>query len=87
VSPETLQQASEEFDRIVNHKPNHPLFVYDADGLRVGSLWYLYFRVVDRLADDAARRKAATLGLREESQGEAGTLWVAIQQYLRGLKQ
>lgn len=86
VSPEKLPHAAEEFNRTVNHKPNHPLFVYDSDGLRTGSLWYLYFRVVDRLPDDAARRKAADLGLREATQGEAGTMWVAIQQYIRGVK-
>ena len=77
---------AEEFNRAVGHKPNHPMFVYDSDGIRSGGLWYLYFRVVDRLADDAARRKAADLGLREGTEGEAGTMWVAIQQHLRGLK-
>lgn len=86
VSPESLAQAAEEFNRIVNHKPNQPVFVYDKDGIRAGSLWYLYFRVVDRLADDAARRKATDLGLRETTQGEAGTMWVAIQQHLRSAK-
>lgn len=86
VSPETLPQATAEFDRTVSHKPNHPLFVYDSDGVRAGGLWYLYYRTVDGLADDAARRKAASLGLREDAQGEAAAMWLAIQQQLRATK-
>lgn len=83
VSPQTLPQSSEEFNRVVSDPTNPPLFVYDNDGSLAGALWYLHFRTVERMPDEAARAKAAALGLREDVQGEAGTLWVAIQEYLR----
>jgi protein tyrosine phosphatase (PTP) superfamily phosphohydrolase (DUF442 family) len=83
VSPPQLAAAVNEFHRIVNDPANLPLFVYDKDGLLAGALWYLWFRTAEGLSDEAARRKAAGLGLKEETRGESGTLWVAIQEYLR----
>jgi protein tyrosine phosphatase (PTP) superfamily phosphohydrolase (DUF442 family) len=83
VSPQNLAAAVNDFNRIVGDPANLPLFVYDKDGTLAGALWYLHFRTVDRLPDETARRKAAALGLREETRGDAGTLWVAIQDYLR----
>lgn len=83
VTPQTLQAAVEDFNRILSEPAAQPMFVYDRDGTLAGSMWYLHFRMVDRLSDDAARRKAAALGLKEETTGEAGTLWLAIQEYLR----
>jgi hypothetical protein len=86
VSPANLAQAVDEFNRTVSNRANEPLFVYDTDGLLAGSLWYLFFRTLDRLPDASARQKAATLGLKETTQGEAGAMWLAIQRYLQGLR-
>lgn len=83
VTPQTLPQALAEFNRLVSDKALQPLFVYDRDGMLTGGLWYLHFRAVDKLPDDAARRKAAALGLKEDATGEAANLWLAIQEYVR----
>lgn len=85
VSSQTLPQSSEEFNRVVSDPTALPLFVYDRDGLLAGAMWYLHFRTVERLPEEASRQKAAALGLKEDSRGEYGTMWVAIQDYLRKL--
>lgn len=83
VSAQNLGKAIEEFNRAVSATDNQPLFVYDRDGTLAGPLWYLRFRTVDRLPDEEARRKATTLGLRDDGTGDSINLWVAIQEYLR----
>jgi protein tyrosine phosphatase (PTP) superfamily phosphohydrolase (DUF442 family) len=70
------------FNQTVADPSLQPLFVYDKDGTLAGAMWYLHFRNVDRLGDAEARAKAARLGLRENGQGEAQLLWLAIQNYL-----
>ena len=52
------------------------------DGVRTGSLWYLYLRTVESLPDDAAQVKAAALGLRDATGDEKTNFWLAIQDYL-----
>jgi len=81
VSPATLGSAFERFKAVVGDRSARPVFVFDDTGVRAGSLWYLYFRTVDALADDAARVRAAPLGLRDAGD-EATKFWVAIQDYL-----
>jgi protein tyrosine phosphatase (PTP) superfamily phosphohydrolase (DUF442 family) len=83
VSDARLGQAVEEFNRAISAADSQPVFVYDRDGSLAGPLWYLRFRSVDRLADDEARRKATSLGLRDDGTGDSISLWVAIQEYLR----
>ena len=83
VSDVRLGQAVEEFNRVLGAADNQPVFVYDRDGTLAGPLWYLRFRSVDRLADEEARRKATSLGLRDDGTGDSISLWVAIQEYLR----
>lgn len=80
VSPETLSRATlDEFARLVSNSSTQPLFVYDANGSLTGPLWYLYFRKVERLSDDAARIRAGRLGLREPTDADSRALWDAIR--------
>jgi protein tyrosine phosphatase (PTP) superfamily phosphohydrolase (DUF442 family) len=83
VSPKTLTpKVVEEFNRIVTDPANRPLFVYDKDGSLAGALWYLHFRTAGKLPDEEARKKAASLGLKEEADGGAREMWLAIQKFL-----
>ena len=81
VTPENLPQTAEQFHAIVADTSRHPLYVFDEDGVRAGVLWYLHFRTIDALNDDAARIRARPLGFLE--QGNEATPWLlAIQRYL-----
>jgi protein tyrosine phosphatase (PTP) superfamily phosphohydrolase (DUF442 family) len=83
VSSETLSRPTvDEFNRLVNDASAQPLFVYDQTGALTGGLWYLYFRRVERLDDDAARLRAGRLGLRDDADGEPAAMRRAVQQYL-----
>jgi protein tyrosine phosphatase (PTP) superfamily phosphohydrolase (DUF442 family) len=83
LSPQTLTRTvADEFNRIVGDASGHPLFVYDREGMLAGGLWYLHFRIVDGLSDEAARTRAAGLGLREDLNGTHRTMWLAIQKLL-----
>ena len=89
VSPKDLSPlVVEEFFRIVNDPANWPLFVYDNDGSLMGGLWYLYFRIVDKVESGDAARKAIQLGLKEVKDGQAADspyaeMWDAVQEYMR----
>lgn len=83
-SPQTLAKATvDEFNRLVGDSAVHPLFVYDGDGVLGGGLWYLHFRTVLQMSDEQARARATPLGLKDTTTGEPGTMWVAIQKFLR----
>lgn len=83
VSPETLSRPTvDEFTRWVSDGNSQPLFVYDQTGALAGGLWYLYFRQIERLDDDAARLRAGRLGLRDDADGEPAAMRRAVQQYL-----
>jgi protein tyrosine phosphatase (PTP) superfamily phosphohydrolase (DUF442 family) len=83
VSPQTLSQTTvDDFNRIVGDISSYPLFVYDREGSLAGGLWYLHFRTVDKAGDEAARAKAARLGLREGANGDQKAVWLAIQKFL-----
>lgn len=71
----------EQFNQQVANPNRQPLFVYDADGSLAGPLWYLYFRRVERLDDDAARAKAERLGLKFGERDQRLS-WLAIQDFL-----
>src|SRR5437899_9007699 len=80
VSAETLSAAMvEEFARQVANSAAQPLFVYDANGSLTGPLWYLYFRKVERLSDDAARIRAGRLGLREPTDADTRAMGDAMR--------
>jgi protein tyrosine phosphatase (PTP) superfamily phosphohydrolase (DUF442 family) len=84
VSPKTLsKEIVERFNRIVTDEGNLPLFVYDRDGSLTGALWYLHFRLVDRLPDEKARTEAARLGFKPDT--EHLTMWLAVQNLLKDL--
>jgi protein tyrosine phosphatase (PTP) superfamily phosphohydrolase (DUF442 family) len=86
VSPRTLsKEVVEEFNRMVTTETNAPLFVYDKDGSLTGGLWYLYFRLVEKMPDEKARAEAERLGLRPDQNGEHRTMWIAVQNYVGGL--
>src|SRR5439155_22653283 len=82
IKPQSLRESLEQFNFMVNDSANYPLFVYSRDPMISGSLWYLHFRTVDRLADEAARAKAAPLGLQEEQTEANRPMWLAIQKVL-----
>lgn len=84
VAPNVLtRNVLEEFNRTVTDATRLPLFVYDKDGRMAGALWYLHFRTVEKLGDEAARTRALALGLRgNEANGEDRLLWLAIQKVL-----
>ena len=52
-------------------------------GIAFGSLWYLTFRDVELLSDDAARVRAGKLGLQGPADSaEAKAFWLAVQEFL-----
>ena len=82
VSPPTLTKAVvQEFTRLVRDKSSQPLFLYDRDGAW-RAFWYLYFRTAEQFPDDVARIRAGSLGLREDGDGPAREMWLAVQKYL-----
>jgi protein tyrosine phosphatase (PTP) superfamily phosphohydrolase (DUF442 family) len=83
VSPATLSWATvEAFRQAMSDPAAQPLFVYDADGSLAGGLWYLYFRRVERLPDEAARLRAGRLGMREGADGAQRDMMLAVQRLL-----
>jgi protein tyrosine phosphatase (PTP) superfamily phosphohydrolase (DUF442 family) len=84
ISPDTLSKAKvEEFNRMVTDSKNLPLFVYDRDSSLAGALWYLHFRIVDKMSDEKARADASQLGFKEGSDNpQLKNMWLAVQNYL-----
>ena len=84
VSPTTLSKTTvEEFNRLVTDSKNLPLFVYDKEGSLAGALWYLHFRIVDKMSDEKARGEANQLGFKEGSDNpQLKNMWIAVQNYL-----
>jgi protein tyrosine phosphatase (PTP) superfamily phosphohydrolase (DUF442 family) len=87
LSPQTLtKEIVDTFNRLVGDNNNLPLFVYDKDGSLAGALWYVHFRVVDRVTPEKARAEAERLGFKPE-RGEAYVqMWLAVQKLLNDLK-
>jgi protein tyrosine phosphatase (PTP) superfamily phosphohydrolase (DUF442 family) len=83
VSPATLTWATvDAFAKQVGNSATQRMFVYDTDGSLSGGMWYLYFRRVERLPDEAARLRAARLGLKEGADGAHREMWLAVQKLL-----
>lgn len=80
-TPETLADASKEFDRAATDRLNRPAYVFGDDATRAGAVWYLHFRNVDTQDNDVARLRAKPLGLNEQSE-EGKAFAVAIQRVL-----
>ncbi len=86
VSPESLSQAIvDQFSHVVSDPANYRLFVYDKDGTLAGGLWYLHFRLAEKLPDAEARTKAAPLGFKEDAAGEGRLMTLAVQKLLSEL--
>lgn len=82
-TPENLASALDAFNGAVGDKSIRPIYVFSSDPIRTGSLWYLHFRSIDALNDDAARLRAKPLGLSDQGP-EAKAFELAIQKYLSG---
>ncbi len=83
VSPRTLtKEVVDQFNRTVTDEANLPLFVYDRDSSLAGGLWYLYYRLVEKLDDGRARTEAARLGFKQDQDGDHRSMWLAVQNFL-----
>jgi hypothetical protein len=82
VSTDQIGPSSKSFNNLVSDKSNQPLFVCDDNGLRSGSMWYLYFRKVEFTDDDTATLLSTPLGLSKSVIGDSGEYWLAIRNYL-----
>jgi hypothetical protein len=80
-TPETLAEASKQFDRVATDRVTRPAYVFADDDLRAGAIWYLHFRTVDAADPDVARLKAKPLGLHERGP-EGQAFAIAIQRVL-----
>jgi len=86
VSPATLsREIVDRFNALVTDDKNLPLFVYDKDGALAGGLWYLHYRLADRLSDEKAAAQAARLGFKQDQEDEHRTMWLAVQKFLKDL--
>ena len=68
VSPQALAEAVERFNAVVGDRANRPAYVYSDAPARAGITWYLHFRTVEAMNDDAARIRAKPLGLTGEGE-------------------
>ena len=59
-----------------------PLFVYDKDGTCTGAMLYLYLRLYDSMSEEAARVRAAQLGLKDDESPASKAWWAAIRNVL-----
>lgn len=83
VSPEELSAAYTAFADLVKEARVRPLHVFATSGNRTGALWYLAFRKLESLPDDAARVRAGKLGLQSPTDSsEAKRFWLAITDFL-----
>lgn len=82
-TPETLAEASKQFDRAAADRLNRPAYVFADEPVRAGAVWYLHFRNAEALGDDVARLRARPLGLSERGE-EGKTFALAIQKVLEG---
>ena len=57
-TPETLADASTEFNRVVADRLTRPAYVFADDSMRAGAVWYLHFRIAEAGDRDAARWRA-----------------------------
>lgn len=71
-----------QFDTLVAEPSLRPLHVYDDDGVLTGLAWYIHYRKVDRLTDDAARVRAGRLGWADDAHGRATAALKASRAYV-----
>ena len=79
-----MSEVMKAFDAALADTANRPMYVCDDTGLWTGTLWYAHFRSVDLVNADAAKVRAAALGLGDpETNAEQKKIWDAAQEYLR----
>lgn len=84
VSPQSLtRDLVQEFSRLTQDEASRPLFIYDRDGMLTGTMWYLHFRLTERLSQEEAKKRASRLGLKEDTDDRYTDLWIAINRVLR----
>lgn len=84
VAPQTLNRdLVMRFSQILADRSGHPIFVTDQDGTLAGAVWYLHYRLTEKLDDAEAKRRAAQHGLPEsDSRPIVAALWLAVQNVL-----
>ena len=78
------------YEKFVGHVKdagNQPLYVFDKDGAVVGGLWYLYYRVEMKEADEKARTEAQRLGLSfDADRADHREMLLAVQKLLDAMR-
>jgi protein tyrosine phosphatase (PTP) superfamily phosphohydrolase (DUF442 family) len=83
VSPATLNRDTvDQFSQLIADPSHQPVFVFGRKSMAAGSLWYLHFRLVEKLPESEARQRAIRLGLAEDPSGEYADWWLAINRIL-----
>jgi protein tyrosine phosphatase (PTP) superfamily phosphohydrolase (DUF442 family) len=80
-TPETLAEASKQFERTAGDRLTRPAYVFADDPQRAGAVWYLYFRTTLAEGHDVARLSAKPLGL-SDAGDEGKAFAVAINRVL-----
>ncbi|MCS7166411.1 MAG: hypothetical protein RMI91_00530 [Gemmatales bacterium] len=85
VEPQTLnRELVLRFSQTLADRSLHPIFITDKDGVRAGALWYLHYRLTEKLDEAEARRRAAQHGLADKDpRPEVAELWQAVQNVLQ----
>jgi hypothetical protein len=78
------QEVLERFEKAINDPLMQPVFAYAEDNALLGALWYLHFRVHDKLSPEKARVRAERLGYKAD-EPENKTLEIAVQKLLSEL--
>lgn len=88
VSPETLNlKVVDHFNHVITDRANHRIFVFDRDGSLAGPMWYLHFRMINRLSNEQALEKASEHGLRPNATDDfTKRMMLAIQRTLENKK-
>lgn len=87
VSPQMLTKDTvEQFHRLIADANNLPLFVYDKDGSLAGALWYLHFRLIDKMTDEKAREDAENLGFKKDRSDAHLKMLLAVQNLLKDVQ-
>jgi hypothetical protein len=79
VSATNLKSAYPSFAKTIRDSGKQPLYVFDDDGVRTGSLWQIHFVKAENESADAAQVKAGPLGLRDANDA---AFRLAVEAYL-----
>ena len=83
MAADQLKVASEAFAVALAEKANRPVYVSDDSGDWTGTLWYIHFRATEQMNADAAKVRAASLGLGDQTRTEKSQkVWQTVQDFL-----